>query len=235
MPMKQTLRERAFLASLWRLLNAHSAASAMLFLGVLLPLTVFAKIADEVHDRKPFGFDDPLLLDIHRHASPLFDRAMLLASAFGSPGLMVLLCSAVIALLLVRKRRHDAAFFALAVVGAGLLNLGAKLFFGRARPDLWISIAPRDDFSFPSGHAMGTMAVACAIYFLARSLRLRVLALLGGGAFVLTVGFSRMYLGVHYPSDVLGGWLASLAWVCGLHFIYTRRSALENKLFARKR
>lgn len=227
--MKSRTPESHSLAALWRKILAHRTALTVLFFSVLAPLLVLAKIADDVHDRKPFSFDDPLLLGIHKHTSPLFDRAMLLASAFGSPGLMTLLCVVVVALLLQQKRRNDAGFFAFAVIGAGLLNLAAKAFFGRARPELWLSLSPRADYSFPSGHAMGTMALACAVFFLARSIRLRVLAGALGGAFVFIVGFSRLYLGVHYPSDVVGGWLASLAWSCGLHFIYSRKIGAKTR------
>lgn len=232
--MNKTPSENAPFFFSRRAFLAHRAEIAFLFFGVLAPLLVLAKIADAVRDQESFRFDDPTLLGIHKHASPLFDRLMVAASACGSPLLMTLLCGTFVALLLRKKRRNDAAFFAFAVIGAGVLNLLAKAFFGRARPELWLSISPRADFSFPSGHAMGTMAVVCAAVVLARSPRARVLALLLGGAFVLTVGFSRLYLGVHYPSDVLGGWLASLSWVCGLNFLRTHRSLFAGAWRARK-
>ena len=220
------MNEKSRFVALRSAILAHRAALVFLFVGVLAPLLFFAKIADEVHEKEKFRFDAPILLGIHRHASPLFDRLMIAASAFGSPLLMTILCAALVAFFLWKKRRGDAAFFAFAVIGAGLLNFLAKAFFGRARPELWLSIAPRSDFSFPSGHAMGTMAVACAVVMLARTPRSRVLAIVLGIVFVGAVGFSRLYLGVHFPSDILGGWLASLAWVCGVAFLHAHRGLL---------
>jgi undecaprenyl-diphosphatase len=120
--------------------------------------------------------------------------------------------------LLVVRRRGNALFFAVAMAGTGALNQGAKLFFRRDRPDLWLSPspAPEHTYSFPSGHAMGSMALVAALAVLAWPTRWRRWPIIVGGAFTLLVGFSRVYLGVHYPSDVAAGWCASLGWVLGL-------------------
>jgi undecaprenyl-diphosphatase len=110
-------------------------------------------------------------------------------------------------------------FFFLSVVGAGCLNLLAKLAFGRTRPDLWVSIAPEADYSFPSGHAMATMAMGAAVICLAWPTRQRWVVVALAVPFVIGIGLSRLYLGVHFPSDILGGWCASVAWVSGLNWI----------------
>jgi undecaprenyl-diphosphatase len=121
--------------------------------------------------------------------------------------------------LLLRRRLHAALFFALAVGGAGLLNQVTKWLFGRERPKLWPSLAPEATFSFPSGHAMGAMALVTALVLLLWESHWRYPALALGSLFVLCVSVSRLYLGVHYPSDILAGWLAALAWVMGLHYL----------------
>jgi undecaprenyl-diphosphatase len=118
--------------------------------------------------------------------------------------------------LLAARRRGNAIFFAVAMVGAGTLNTGAKLVFRRTRPDLWLSPAPEHTYSFPSGHSMGSMALVAALAVLAWPTRWRWWAIVLGGAFTLLVGCSRIYLGVHFPSDVVAGWSASLVWVLGL-------------------
>jgi undecaprenyl-diphosphatase len=131
----------------------------------------------------------------------------------------------VLIILLWRRNRPAATFWALAVSGAALLNLLAKHAFARTRPDLWISILSETSFSFPSGHAMQSMAVAAALTLLAWPTHWRWRTLVLGTCFVFLVGMSRVYLGVHYPSDILGGWSASLGWVVGLSILFKGRFA----------
>lgn len=207
------LRSEHFVPYLWQ----RRAGIALLFCGVLAPLILFGKIADNIYDGEVLTFDEPVQLWARNWHSPGADQLMLTFSAFGSPPLMMVLCAAVLGALLLLRRRGDALFFFLAIGGAGLLNLAAKLFFGRARPDLWVSIDPRADFSFPSGHAMGTTAVFVALVFLVWEHRARWAFAVVCALLVFCVGLSRVYLGVHYPSDVLSGWCASLVWVVGLH------------------
>ena len=210
-------------------LIANRVRVILLFAGVLLPLLVFGALAEDIWDRETLRFDDPLLWRAHSWANPQLDRLMLAITHIGSPPLMLAMCGATALFLLLRKRRGDVAFFLASTIGAGLLNLAAKRIFDRARPDLWLSIDPRSDLSFPSGHAMGTMALFAALCVLAWHTRWRWIVLATAVLVVSAVGFSRVYIGVHFPSDVLCGWLASLSWVLGLHLIRRmrpRRSAL---------
>lgn len=108
-----------------------------------------------------------------------------------------------------------------------VINLLAKALLGRVRPALWVSLAPETTPSFPSGHAMGSAAVVLALgLILAHSPR-RWLLWLPGALFVLGVGISRMYLGVHYPSDVLAGWIASVGWVTSVYLLFNRSTLLR--------
>lgn len=101
------------------------------------------------------------------------------------------------------------------------LNLLAKAFFRRDRPLETLLHEP--NYSFPSGHASGSMAFAVAVIILLWPSRWRWWAVIAGISFTLLVGVSRIYLGAHYPSDVLGGWMASLAWVLGLRQVLRSR------------
>jgi membrane-associated phospholipid phosphatase len=199
-----------------RVLRRHWPVLSLLFACVLLPLWGFAEIAEDVHESERFLFDDPTLLWMHAHSSPGLDRFFLFMSAVGYASGVVLIDIALVAWLAWRRRWHDGLFFGLAVGGSALLSLAVKPLFGRARPDLWLSIAPEDTYSFPSGHAMGSMTLGLAVIVLCWRTRWRWLALAGVAPLVFLVGASRVYLGVHYPSDVLGGWLAGTAWVLGL-------------------
>lgn len=188
----------------------------ILFGAVLLPLYLFGELAEDIVQRETFFFDDPILLFTHSLQTPTLDRLMLLMSRVGYQWGVVPVDIGLLLFLLLWKHKHDGLFFGLSVIGAAILNQVAKVLFGRVRPKLWRSIAPEANFSFPSGHAMGSMALAAAIVVLLWPTRWRYPALVLGTLFVLLVSFSRIYLGVHYPSDILAGWVASFAWVMGL-------------------
>lgn len=202
-----------------RAVAAHPGAVLALFVGVLSPLLLFGSLAEDVWAREGFGGDERLLRAVHARATPTLDGLMLFFTRVGAPVPMVGFVALALVLLLLRGRRADALFFALAVGGAATLNVLAKLLFQRARPSLWPSLAPEADYGFPSGHAMGSLAVVAALSILLWRTRWRWTILALGSLFVVAVGLSRVYLGVHYPSDILAGWSASLAWVTGVRLL----------------
>lgn len=187
-----------------------------LFLCVLIPLILFGLLADAVHDKQPFAYDQPIMAALHARSTPLLDSVMLGASMAGSAYGLLAFNLAIFFYCLWRKKMRAATFWVLATGGSLLLNLLTKEFFQRTRPGFWQSIAPEYSYSFPSGHAMCSMATAAALVVLFRRSQWRthvtVIALFS----VLMIGVSRPYLGVHYPSDILAGWTAALAWVVGL-------------------
>lgn len=208
-----------------RFVHARWKRLLLLFGGVLLPLGAFGELADDVWRGGVFAWDAPLLRSVHSYSTPGRDWVMEVVSLLGYSYGVIPLAAAVLLLLLVRGRRGDAVFFGVAMGGAGALNQGAKMFFQRTRPDLWLSPSPEHTYSFPSGHAMGSMALAAALAVLAWPTRWRWWAAGGGALFTFVVGFSRVYLGVHYPSDVAAGWSASLAWVLGVSIVAYGRAA----------
>lgn len=215
---------RSMLRPMGRWVASRRSSLAWLFVGVLAPLYLFGELAERVREPTAIPFDEPILRLMQRLATPWIDQAMLLASEAGS-GLWVgafdvLAC----AVLLACRRWLHALYWTLATGGAALLNLLAKHSYARARPELWPSLAPETSFSFPSGHAMQSMALAAALVVLAWPTRLRWPILIAGAAFTLVVGISRVYLGVHFPSDVLAGWCASLAWGIGLALLFRGRA-----------
>ncbi|QIL20961.1 phosphatase PAP2 family protein [Thermomonas sp. HDW16] len=187
------------------------------FVGVLLPLWGFGALAEELHDGEAFFFDEPLLRLAHDLASHGWDRLFLLSSKLGYEWGVVPFDIALVLVLAALRKRREGLFAGTALVGSALLNLGAKRFFARERPSLWESIAPESTFSFPSGHAMGSMTLAVVLVLLAWRTRWRWWVAVPAVLFAVTVGLSRVYLGVHYPSDILAGWAAATAWVV---FVY---------------
>lgn len=205
--------------NLWKTIIAHRWKLFALFIAVLLPLYLFATLAEDVLEQERFFFDDPILLFVHRFETPARDRVMLWITSLGYMQGIVPASVALFLFLLLRGWWYDGLFFVLALGGTALLNIGTKLLFLRERPKLWASIAPETTFSFPSAHAMGSMALLAALVVFLWHTRWRYLVLIPGSLFVFLVGLSRIYLGVHYPSDILAGWLAALAWVLGLSML----------------
>lgn len=197
--------------------------AALLFLAVLAPLILFGALADEVWEEGGFGWDATALRVARRIASGPLDDLMLGLSDLGGLYGTVAAVAIVLAVLIRRGRRADAVFFAAAISGAMLLNLVAKLAFHRARPRLWEPLEPAAGYSFPSGHAMSSMAIAAAIVVLTWATRGRWPVIAAAVALVTGIGLSRVYLGVHFPSDVLAGWSAALAWVAGLALLTSGR------------
>lgn len=113
-------------------------------------------------------------------------------------------------------QRHEAVFLMLALLGASLLGHLTKLLVARPRPDLYAALVPIPiDWSYPSAHTMQAVAFAVALIFVFATRRALWAVFLGVAVFA--VGLSRIYLQVHFPSDVLAGALAALCWVAGLH------------------
>ncbi|AKC85478.1 phosphatase PAP2 family protein [Pseudoxanthomonas suwonensis] len=210
------------LSALAAVLRGNLGYLFLLFAGVLVPLWLFAELADEFHELEAQVFDDALLLRLKSWASPAADRVFVWISLagfrYGVIPVDILLSLALLAF----RRWREAVFAMVAFAGSALLNVAAKQSFRRERPSLWESIAPETTFSFPSGHAMGSMTLAAVVVLLAWRTRWRWPVLVLAVAFTGLVGLSRLYLGVHYPSDVLAGWAAGLAWTAGVYLVLFR-------------
>lgn len=203
-------------------LRRHWLRLVLLFVGLLLPLWGFATLAEEVNEGEPFFFDRPLLMFANGLAGAGLDRAFLLITHLGYERGVIPADLVLVAVLAARRRVREAVFATLALGGAALLNVAAKHLFARQRPSLWESISPESSYSFPSGHAMGSMTLAWVCVLLAWRTPWRLPVTVGMVAFSLSVGFSRVYLGVHYPSDILAGWTAASVWAVACFFLVYR-------------
>jgi len=152
---------------------------------------------------------------MHGFQSPAMDLVMNAATEIGRDlGLAAI--ATVTAVVLVRAKGHrEALFIAVVLGGSILLNWGMKLLFHRARPVLPWAVAP-PDYSFPSGHSMNSMALALAIALVVWRLagpRWGAVSFAVGVLAAGVIGLSRVYLGAHYPTDVLGGFATAALWV----------------------
>jgi membrane-associated phospholipid phosphatase len=200
----------------------HGWKLALLFGGMLLPLWGFLELADEVHEAEVIPFDEPLLLFAQSMAGAGLDGVFLFFSQAGYAWGVVPFDIGLVLVLLVLRRWREGLFAAVATGGSALLNIATKQLFSRERPSLWESIAPESSYSFPSGHAMGSMTLAMVLVLLAWPTRARWWIVAAMAVFVPMVGLSRVYLGVHYPSDILAGWAAASIWVAGTWLLVMR-------------
>lgn len=167
------------------------------------------------------GSERDALRGLHAAVSPALDPSMRQVSRFGG-GLGVAVVGAVVlAGLLVSRRTWTAVVFAVSVAGASTSPL-IKILVRRPRPRLWPAADQLSDWSFPSGHAASSAALVAGLVALAWSTRWRWPTAVIGTVLVTVVGLSRLVLGVHYPSDVVGGWSLAVGWVIGVHLIARR-------------
>lgn len=188
--------------------------AAGLFVAAL-GLWGFAQIADEVLEKETQAIDTAILLVIRSLHAPLLDRLMLGFTFVGEPTVLLVICLGFGLWLYQGGRRSQAITLAIAGVGAVGLNYLLKVVFGRARPALWDRVIDVGQYSFPSGHAMISMVVYGAIgYLLVKQLGKWHIAIATGTLLLVTgIGLSRLYLGVHWPTDVVAGYAAGIVWL----------------------
>lgn len=180
-------------------------------------LFFFAWLADEMLEGDTAQFDDWVRGEIHQFASPVLTSVMRLVTMFGAPVVLFSL-SLVVCLGFIAKRKYRAMMLlVVTMAGSTLLNLALKLSFHRTRPVPFFDILAPDSFSFPSGHALASLCfystIAALISARSNSRTVRSIVWTLTALLITLVGVSRIYLGVHYPSDVVAGYAAAFIWV----------------------
>ncbi|XSG81807.1 MAG: phosphatase PAP2 family protein [Methyloligella sp. ZOD6] len=197
---------------------------------------VFIEIADEVIEGESRAVDAWLMLSLRNPADaadPLgpawLAETARDVTAFGSTFALIFISSMVFFWLLMTKRPHAAIVLAVALIGGTILNNGLKYLFDRPRPDLVAHGTEVFTLSFPSSHAMlsATVYLTLGVMVMRFSpeLRLKIYALSVALLLAVLVGVSRVYLGVHWPTDVIAGWAVGAAWAsaCWLVVLWLQR------------
>lgn len=187
------------------------------------------KMSDDILEKQALDFDTTIRTTVYAWRSPQLTSLMMNFTFLGSATFLVLGSALFMAYLFV-KRKKDALIFFIIFYSTALLNTLLKLFFQRPRPDL-MPLVHENSYSFPSGHAMNSSVFYIALsYFVWRHTRkwwLALLVSLLAALLIFCIGLSRVYLGAHYPSDVIAGYLTGVVW-------FTMMIALEKTIiFAR--
>ena len=212
--------------------GAYIALHLALGLGMVIAVAAFLVIAQAILARSAVvTFDNVFARTMHAESSPRWQAVFAVITFFGT-GWVLTLATAVIGVVLIRRGRRVVAFAWMAAqAGSGILNWALKGLYERARPEYADAFLYSSSFAFPSGHAMGTF-VFCALgcYLLlrdGRSWTASCLTIAVALAWCVVMAFSRLYLGVHFVSDVVAGLVAGSGWlvvcVSALEIIRRRR------------
>ncbi len=192
----------------------------------VLSLMLFAWLAEEMLEGDTRQFDTAVRQFVHSHSSVPITTVMQFVTFLGSPLFVSIAATSGCLALWVTGRRRKALLIAITVIGGSLLMWVLKMSFHRQRPPPFFDTHLPASYSFPSGHALLSFCLygAGAVLFSADQNNLWVRTAIWTVAVVLVVaiGLSRIYLGVHYPSDVLAGYLSALVWVLGVGIAYRK-------------
>jgi undecaprenyl-diphosphatase len=185
------------------------------FVAILACLLALGGIAEDVHNQEASALDALATPLLHGLSNPILDAVMGTLTTLGSTIVVVPLFVAALVLLIWRRHRREALFLTISMAGSLVLNQSLKLIFQRPRPQLaWAQVQP--EYSFPSGHAMNSIVFYVAVALIVWVLwgrRAGLIATVLAIVLALLIGTSRIYLGYHYFTDVVGGLLAGAAWL----------------------
>jgi undecaprenyl-diphosphatase len=200
--------------------------SGFLLVGALLiaatALFVFGWLAEEMLEGDTRQFDAFVRTAIHQLATPGLTRLMQVFSFLGSVAAVTTMCLVVICVSLYFRHARTAALLAITMLGVAALDVALKHAFHRPRPVAFFGATP-SSYSFPSGHALGSfcfygiLAAILTAHLPGRGAKFCVWT--AAAILVGMIGLSRIYLGVHYPSDVMAGYCAGAVWVGAVGFL----------------
>ena len=202
------------LLSLSLLIGFIAAVATLVFLGWLI---------DQVFEGDSKNFDEATRAVIHEFASPAATVIMRGLSFVGSTISLTIGTAIVVILFARRKWGHEAKLFTITMLGAALLNITLKLTFKRARPTPFFDLLPPETYSFPSGHSLasccffGALAAILTAHIKRKSMRAVVWIVCS--LMFLSIGLSRIYLGVHHTTDVIAGFAAAFVWIMMVRFV----------------
>ena len=180
----------------------------------LVIIYLLAELSQKVLARQAFDFDKAILLWIHQFANPTLDQIMLNVTRLGNPSTVLFIMVASLGILWRQGYIQEAKIFFLDCLGIAILSYGLKLAFNKPRPQLWNLLISETTSSYPSGHAIISIGLYGFLAYLLGTHYPQYAKVFNGIAIILIVaiGLSRLYLGVHWPTDVIAGYGVGFLW-----------------------
>ena len=186
-------------------------------------LIFFAWLSNEVLDGETRHFDEVTRAAVHHLASPTMTATMRGISFIGSSLFLTTATIAMFVWFLTHRWRREGWLLGITMLGAAILNTTLKLTFHRTRPEPFFDLFAPKSYSFPSGHSLASFcffgALATVLTARIENKGINFVTWLVSGLMVLLIGLSRIYLGVHYTTDVLAGYAAALIWIAVIRFL----------------
>jgi undecaprenyl-diphosphatase len=206
-----------------RLLELISVSLSLGLLAAIATLIFLGWLADEVLDGETRQFDDATRAAVHTFASPPLTLFMRAVSFLGSSQFLTVASILAIVLFAWRKWGREAKLFALTMIGASTLNITLKLAFKRPRPVPFFNLTAPESYSFPSGHSLASFCffagLAAILSGRIKQKRPRTIMWTIAIVMFLLIGLSRIYLGVHYTTDVIAGFAAASIWILVVRYV----------------
>ncbi|RKE83624.1 phosphatase PAP2 family protein [Rhizobium sp. AG855] len=210
-----------------------SAAEARVWLTALVAALVayfLFELTGEVLEGETRAFDEGVLLALRDPTDPALPigptwltKMVVDITALGGVTVLTLIVTLVVVYLTLRRKYRTALFVTGSILGGWALSSAIKIGIARPRPEVVQHLVEVTDMSFPSGHAMLSaityLTLGAMLSRIEEQPSLRYFFPLVAVVLTLIIGLSRIYLGVHYPTDVLGGWAAGTVWACGSWFV----------------
>lgn len=221
-----------------RWLSRYEPLLLVMFAALSGGVLLFVYLTGEVLEGSTKGFDEAILLALRQPSDlsiPIgpgwLTHAVKDITSLGGTTVLTVMTVLVTIYLVLDRRRAIAIFVLASVLGGWALSAMLKLSVARPRPDIVPHLVEVNDLSFPSGHAMVSAVTYLTLAALISGTRhyrsTRVFVIATGILLTLMIGTSRIYLGVHYPTDVLGGWCAGATWALGCWLIARRFISLS--------
>jgi membrane-associated phospholipid phosphatase len=220
-----------------RVLEFVSLSLLLGLMAAVAMLVFFGWLADEVLEGDLRHFDDATRAAVHTFGTPGLTTFMRGVSFLGSTYFLTVITIVVVAAFAWRKWGREAKLFTITMIGAAILNVTLKFAFKRARPVPFFNLTAPESYSFPSGHSLASCCffagLAAVLSGRIKRRRVRVIFWIAATIMFLLIGVSRIYLGVHYTTDVIAGFAAALTWILVVRFVELelarRRRARLNK------